>query len=139
MRTLYSTMICVFMMLISTTGQSQIENLNFSLVTNTTTDGAIDMNIASTIEKNGNTLTWTQYSNETGSSQIATFAINNVNGTWTNETSIGDVLIEMSTENTSFEFSLIGTATGIEASIRFITSNSEADEYIFETCTITYL
>lgn len=137
MKTIYSIIICLFFMQMTSVLNAQ-ELSDFNLTTTNTLSGDYDLAIESTFVKTTSTLTWTQQSNLTNSLQTIVFTVNNVTGTWNESTSTGELIFDISIDDLSCQFILTGTSSGIVAEIDLSISSSDENEYLFKACTINY-
>ncbi|MDG5490640.1 hypothetical protein [Psychroserpens sp. SPM9] len=137
MKTIYSIIICLFVMQMTNTLNAQ-QLADFNLVTTKTFSDDYDLAITSTFEKEASTLTWIQESELTNNLQTIVFSVDNVSGTWNETTSTGILVFDLSIQNTSYTFTLTGTSSGIMAEIDLSVSSPNENEYSFEDCTINY-
>jgi hypothetical protein len=136
MKYLYKTIICITLFLSFTPASSQIETLEFTLNSNTISIADEDVLIESTLTKTEDSIIWTQLVD--GATEVTTFTIDTISGSWDETTSIGSINYQMTIEDYQANLILTGTASGISATLIFIISPTQVENYTFTINAITY-
>jgi len=132
---LYPFLLCL---LVSTTyGISQNAQLNWSAESDVVSINGVEAHIASILEKAGDTLTWKQLTN--GQTEINTFEINNVSGSWDLPTDSGALNYDLSIEGASSTLELQHSdGEDFSFTITIFGYNPQGDQYAFHINNLTY-
>lgn len=115
---------------------SQENTIDFSISSNSVFVSGHETIIQSSISKTGQTLSWIQSVN--GIDEINNYSIVTVEENWDTQTSTGNITYVMNDDGYQCQFIINSSNSEITATLTFIISETEQEEYIFQVNSINY-
>lgn len=115
---------------------AQSNTINFTAEGDTITTNGQTISVTSTLQKDGNTIIWTQTSQAT--QETVSFNIMNTEGQWDEGTSTGALTYSLSFNENEATLSLTGASGSINATLLVSVSETQQQAFAFSLNTISY-
>ncbi len=136
MKNTYKGLLAVILVLSVTRFEAQTGDIDFTITGESITVSEKILDIASTVTKAGNALTWTQSAN--GNTDATVFSIQSTTGSWNTATGLGHLIYNMDMGGYGCTLTLSGQAAGISAVLSFVEFNKNQGDYSLNISTFTY-
>lgn len=136
MKNTYKGLLAVILVLSVTRSEAQTGDIDFTITGESITVSEKKLDIASTVTKAGNVLTWTQSAN--GNTDTTVFSIQSTTGSWDTATGLGQLVYNMAMGSYGCTLALSGQAGGISAVLSFVEFNKNQGDYSLNISSFTY-